>query len=287
MKFDRSLLAAGAIAATLTGGAADAQTSNGQSWSGIYGGINGGYAWGGDKTVSFTPNDGAAQIATCGGFVGGTCPGALNTNLQGGFGGLQVGYNRQVDQNWVLGVEIDFNLAAIRGSGTGTDFNLGILAANFTGEQEIKWFATFRGRVGYLATPGLLLFGTAGLAVAGVDESSILKVAPNIGAGVENGTSYLCHEPFGSMPDCFKGSRSRTATGWTAGGGFEYAVMRNLTVKTEYLYVGLDRSPLRVTALVPSSGLPPASFSANFGRPDFHLVRFGLNYNFGGCIGSC
>jgi outer membrane immunogenic protein len=288
MKFDRILLAAGAIAAAIAGGPANTQTANAQTWTGIYVGANGGYAWRGDTTTSFTANDPTAQRMTCGGEGGATCPGSLNTDLKGGFGGLQVGYNRQVNPNWVFGVEFDLSLAAIRGSGTGAGFNLFISPANFTGEQEIKWFATFRGRAGYLATPGLLLFGTGGLAVAGVDESAILKVPVGAGFGGSDGPfSFICHQPFGSMPDCFRGSRSRTATGWTAGGGLEYAVMPNLTIKTEYLYVGLSRSPVRVTALVTDSTPIPSSFNANFGRPDFHLVRFGLNYNFGGCIGTC
>jgi outer membrane immunogenic protein len=202
---------------------------------------------------------------------------------------IQVGYNHQVNPNWLVGVEVHFNLARIRGNGIGAGFNLVSVPSNFTGEQEIKWFATFRGRLAYVASPGFLLFGTGGLAVAGVDESAILKVTPGIGFGASDFPfSFICHQPLGSMPDCFKGSQSRTATGWTAGGGLEYTVMRNLTIKTEYLYVGLSRSPVRVTALVTLNNNPvPSSFNANFGRPDFHLIRFGLNYNFGGCIGGC
>jgi outer membrane immunogenic protein len=60
MKFDRILLAAGAIAAAIAGGPANVQTANAQNWTGVYIGANGGYAWG-DTTASFTPNDVTSQ----------------------------------------------------------------------------------------------------------------------------------------------------------------------------------------------------------------------------------
>src|SRR5262245_39971336 len=103
MKFNGILLAAGIIAAALAS-SANVQTANAQNWTGIYIGANGGYAWG-DTTASFTPNDVTSQRVTCGGGGGGTCPGPLSTDLNGGFGGIQVGYNHQINLNWLVGVE--------------------------------------------------------------------------------------------------------------------------------------------------------------------------------------
>ena len=62
-----------------------------------------------------------------------------------------------------------------------------------------------RGRVGYLFTPTLLIYGTAGFAYGGVDA-------------------------FGF---------SNTRTGWTAGGGLEWLFAPHWSAKVEYLYVDL------------------------------------------------
>jgi len=65
-----------------------------------------------------------------------------------------------------------------------------------------------RGRAGYLITPTLLLYGTAGFAYGDV-------------------TAF---------------QRSNTSTGWTAGGGAEWLFSPNWSAKVEYLYVDLDSS---------------------------------------------
>ena len=65
-----------------------------------------------------------------------------------------------------------------------------------------------RGRVGYLVTPTLLLYGTGGFA-------------------------YGQRERF---------QRSNTSTGWTAGGGVEWLFAPHWSAKAEYLYVDLSSS---------------------------------------------
>ena len=71
---------------------------------------------------------------------------------------------------------------------------------------NLSWFGTVRGRVGYLVTPTLLLYGTAGFAYGQVNA-------------------------FGF---------SNTPTGWTAGGGVEWMFAPHWTAKLEYLYVDLS-----------------------------------------------
>jgi outer membrane immunogenic protein len=71
------------------------------------------------------------------------------------------------------------------------------------------------------------------------------------------------------------------ATGWTLGGGLEYALWQQWTVRAEYLFVSLDSNTMTETALKTIPGCPtPSSFNANFGRSSFNVVRFGLNYQF-------
>jgi opacity protein-like surface antigen len=75
------------------------------TWTGFYGGINGGYGWS-DRTITFTPGDPFIQGSTCGGIQGGTCALPASSKLQGGFGGLQAGTNWQVNPFFLAGLEV-------------------------------------------------------------------------------------------------------------------------------------------------------------------------------------
>ena len=56
------------------------------------------------------------------------------------------------------------------------------------------------------------------------------------------------------------------ATGWTVGGGVEYAFTNNLSAKIEGLYVNLDHDD---------------NFAGFDGETDFGVIRAGLNFRFG------
>ena len=54
---------------------------------------------------------------------------------------------------------------------------------------------------------------------------------------------------------------ARTASGWTAGGGVEYAFWKNLSVRAEFFYVNLGGGDtVRVTALN-GGGFTPSSLT--------------------------
>jgi outer membrane immunogenic protein len=173
----------------------------------------------------------------------------------GFLGGGQIGYNWQLGQT-VLGVEADAawsNLKHTQNETFDPFFNgKGGETSRFS--SQIDWLATFRGRAGIAATPGLLLYVTAGAALAG-----------------EKVTYNNITNSFGVPP----GSTAFTNTGfgWVAGLGAEYTLGSNWSVKGEYLHISLD------------------SFTANFPLPagqigtgtikvnnNLDLLRFGLNY---------
>jgi outer membrane immunogenic protein len=203
--------------------------------------------------------------------------GAL-TAIAGGFGGFEGGYNWQFNHQWLAGVETDFDWSHIDGTGT-SNFILGSglpAPSNFTASQNIRWFGTVRARLGYLPADNLVVYGTGGFAYGRIDENVALNSqgTPNVNNG---GNSYFCF----TGPNCAVGGSSRTATGWTAGGGFEYALWKNISVKAEYLYVNLgggDNINL-VLQSIPTLP-PPSSFTASFTRTEFHTVRAGLNWKF-------
>ena len=109
-----------------------------------------------------------------------------------------------------------------------------------------------------------------------MNESVVFNAANN-GAGSFGGFAYTCGN--GGV-GCFVGSQSRIATGYTVGGGLEYAVWRNVTLKAEYMYVNLGSTSVRAFSVIENPGFFTASFVGNFSDYHFNVVRFGANYRF-------
>jgi outer membrane immunogenic protein len=259
------------------------------SWTGFYVGVQAGGAFA-DRTVGYTGDPAAAILLTANPILG--LPGQqpvspLGFRASGATGGVEAGYNWQVSPNWLLGVETDFSAGGPKGRGTGTSILASVppitIFQNATSDQRVDWWGTVRGRVGALATPDLLLFGSAGFAYGRVSSSdSYSNVSPgplalNIGF---LGTAFTCNDNM----TCFAGSSATVKTGWTAGGGGEWRFAPHWTLKVEYLYVDLGRDRVRANATAPgtgaNAGFALSSYLADFGRTDFHVVRAGVNYQF-------
>jgi outer membrane immunogenic protein len=123
--------------------------------------------------------------------------------------------------------------------------------------SEVEWFGTIRARLGFLATPRFMIFGTGGAAYG--ETNSYLNASFSASDGSSGG---------------FGVSKSGTNWGWTAGGGFEYAITDNITLKTEYLYVDLGSQNL-----LSVGGGPIAGFDLDVDT-HFHTVKAGLNFLF-------
>ena len=192
-------------------------------WARPYVGINGGYAWGGTSDAT------ATQIILI--------DPPFNSN--GWFGGGQIGYNWQsmAHPELVLGVEADIQGANISGSGT-------VVGLSTTAQNNLDWFGTVRGRLGY-SVGAALLYGTGGLAYGGVKDK--LTVA---GASVQ---------------------QDATKTGYAAGGGVEYAFNPAWSGKVEYQYLNLGND----SATLINGGI---AGTAKFDH-EYNTVRLGLNYH--------
>src|SRR5262249_24068019 len=121
------------------------------SWSGLYIGAHGGYGWGHDH---FTDT-----------IFGGKAP-LLRIHSQGGAWGFDAGANWQ-EGALVGGLELDFSGTSIKGSSSVTStLTIGPDSATTTVTQTDKfdYLGSARGRLGYLVTPNVLLYGTGGLA---------------------------------------------------------------------------------------------------------------------------
>ncbi len=96
-----------------------------------------------------------------------------------------------------------------------------------TTSKSLDYLGTVRGRIGYLVTPTLLLYGTGGLAYGGANSST------SVFQGI-SGPTFGITTAFGTA-----GSYSDTLVGWTAGGGLEWMFAPNWSAKLEYLYYDL------------------------------------------------
>ena len=189
---------------------------------------------------------------------------AVNFSPAGGFGGGQLGYNYQWNKWLVLGAEADFQGTDIEGHDTRSPI-LDITGTPNTppgflfAHERMQWLGTVRGRIGFAPICRLLIYGTGGFAYGNVDYSA--------NTDFENGTTY---------PTAF----TETKTGWTAGGGLEYALNNHWTIRAEYLHYDLgdaSRTQNQLIGGVPQG--PPFFVRYNFDTSG-EVVRGGLNFKF-------
>jgi outer membrane immunogenic protein len=233
----------GAQAADLTYEPAPVEAPAVFNWTGFYIGVHGGVAAGDFKYPGDLSVDTGDEVFSL-------LNGELEQDASGGFGGAQIGYNWQFNPNWVVGVEADIAASSYEGKLNG-NLNFGNDSASFEAGSEVEWFGTVRARLGY-AYDNLLLYGTGGLAYGSVKSS--------ISASVD-GDSIINE------------SASNTQTGWTIGAGFEYGITKNITLKTEYLYVDLGSE----TVIDENFGDFHAGLDV---ETKFHTLKAGLNYKF-------
>jgi outer membrane immunogenic protein len=228
------------------------------SWSGFYVGVNVGWGWG-------KPTGDLAGFSQTPGIIGaiadGRIPGSLDVKPDGAIGGGQIGVNWQTGVV-VVGLEADIQASGIRKERdlfiAGPGFPA--LPAQITAEERIRWFGTARARLGVTPVERALLYVTGGFAFGGVHSSARIAFP----------------FPGGGFDGDFSGSQSSTKTGWTAGGGFEYAFDNNWSVKAEYLYIDLGSTTFRLV----DPNFPNDFVDYRFDHRD-HIARVGVNYKFG------
>jgi outer membrane immunogenic protein len=237
------------------------------NWTGFYIGGNVGGGWG-TTNIGYVANDPGSAAA----FGSNGTPNVSSVKTSGVLGGIQVGYNWQFAPTWVAGLEADFDWSGLKNSGTtGNFFVTGAGPFAATAKERIEWFGTARARLGYLPMNNFLTFVTGGLAYGRVNQSTAYINNSGVNITFVGPPNLNC--PPAST--CLAGSSSTTAVGWTAGGGFEYAIAPKWTVKGEYLYVSLAGSAVTETQSASAS-----SINANFGRTNFNVARVGVNYRY-------
>lgn len=173
--------------------------------------------------------------------------------------------------------------------------------------KSVNSLSTVRGRIGDLISPGLLAYATGGLAFGRVDSST--ATAQTFGGALSASGTFATSSPYvnpcaapgdpycgltnysGSNSVAFplngasmiRSSYSGTKVGWTFGGGLEWMIATNWSVKGEYLYYSLGTVTTGGTgALInPQTGAVQAYMTqVTHVSFDGHIARAGINYHF-------
>src|ERR1043165_6809720 len=280
-----ALLAGPAIAADLPMKApvAAAVAAPAWNWTGFYIGAHGGGTWGrAEITHSAIPALAGEAFPEDAAAVTAASSPLLNPN--GYVAGGHAGFNYQT-RSFVWGIEGDFSYFRLRASSAGTFPFPSTLAGGIIGpptltfntstEISTDWLLTVRPRLGF-AAGNALFYTTGGLAVTNEKVNQV--------TGVLNGAT-------------FTSSISETRLGWTVGGGIEYMLSPNWTIRAEYLHLdfgtasgpGVNNVPAGVLGNLPCTAgqaviTGPGTYTgcSISSRLTAELVRAGITYKFGG-----
>jgi len=246
------------------------------SWTGFYIGVDVGGRWSDANWTTTCLQQGFAACPAANFPARFAFNNPSNYNSSGFKGGGYGGYNWQMS-NWVVGVEGDVQW------GDNKRTKAGIPGANdptIAGSPGLdsssirqNWEASLRGRLGVLVTPGVLFFGTGGVAFTNVESSGFCGTAFPVGwcsagAGTFVGTSQ---------------TRSSDRVGWTVGAGVEAMVTSNWLLRGEYRYADYGKYSSTIFA-----GQGGGAINADAVTYDTslrtHSVTVGLAYKFGGPV---
>lgn len=200
-------------------------------WSGPYIGLAAGHDFVKSRRTRSTAGNGAT------GGIPATEVGEAEGN--GSRIGLLGGYTWQLARHWVVGIEGDFGLSRARPrlytNSTELLVNTSIITPQDMRNQADTEFASdwtggLRARLGY-ATGPVLVFGSAGLALM-QEVQTRTQYLDNAAASYFNANRRFSQN---SAP-MFSEKDRRLATGWSVGGGVEWALGNNWSVRGDYGY---------------------------------------------------
>jgi outer membrane immunogenic protein len=225
------------------------------SWTGLYFGINGGYAWGHE---SWMDNNGTPVGCANTPPTPSTCPVSFSPN--GGIFGGQIGARYQFSNNFVIGAEVAAAWADLNATTSLPNASFPTLSESL----KVRSLVALTGQVGY-AWNQALLYVKGGVAAAN--------------------TGWMVNAPTAVAPNTpFTGSSSEDNGGWTVGVGLDYKIWNNLVAGIEY-----DHYDLAYAAFsAPVSNGGTEAFITNPSRLTIDAIvgRLSYQFDFGGPIAT-
>ena len=179
-------------------------------------------------------------------------------------GGINLGFNHQIDENFVIGLEADLS-TGFKDTDRTVDSSSCCSDYVYNWNTNLRWISTIRARAG-LAVNKSMFYMTGGLALTGARLSQVTTTNANY-------TDYGAH---------FNG----TLMGYALGGGIEHAVSDHISVKAEFMhdsfgkkrgcYMDLEGSDAGVCW---NAGDPGMDDYVAW-QPSVNTARIGFNYRF-------
>jgi outer membrane immunogenic protein len=268
-------------------------------WTGFYFGVDVGGAWtnlsASSTSSSTNPFTEVARFPT--GAVNFTSTGAQADNSSatgsgrrwgGVFADLMLGYSARVAPEWVAGIQVEGGVANVRfhgiGSGVSSSSSTFIdrdgtgavtgsgMSTNTQGfSQEfaavMRWSVAAMARLGWLATPTTLIYGTAGATYAGFggagfDFDSFHTWGPSVGGGVEQ----------------------KLGSNWSIRGEYRFTKFRqantNSPFSSQETSSSTDFGPTGAVTGTTTSTFSSAGNTITSFNPDLHTIRVAVIYAF-------
>lgn len=168
-------------------------------------------------------------------------------------GGAQVGCDYQSPTNWVFGLQGDVSWLNANNSAAGS---IGLFSESVG--EKIDWFASTTARLGYAAGPWLI-YGKGG--AAWVREKF-----------TNDGSLFIVRS--------FTADGKTTLSGWTLGGGLEFAFAPNWSANVEYDFYDFGTRSTTLSGVATGVGGGPFSETISV-KQNFSVVKVGLSYHFG------
>jgi outer membrane immunogenic protein len=219
------------------------------SWTGFYIGGHAGCGWAGAPSITGFNTDDAADIFT-----------HSTESASGCFSGGQIGFDYQFAGGFVFGVLGDISFGKISSFNQSTEDAASLLAESTGWESKLTSFGTARGRLGYAINGGLPVIGGLGWMpyVTGGWAWGRNKISSQADAGTFT-------------------SDTQSLSGWTIGGGIEYAITPSLSWKGEYLYTRYNSATYAVILDDEPAVLPGLTLD----RMNVSTFKTGLNWRLG------
>ena len=263
-------------------------------WQGPWAGLGVGYKWL-DTDIDRSQLD-IAEPRVDGRFgeprntTGTPLPTGQSFSGDGFTAGVLAGYNVR-HGSYVFSLEGDFDFTNVSGSDTIRVSSVADFAGQSTGEidvanredscradKDMNFEGSLRARAGYLVSPKLLVFVTAGLAVAQVDHQVDCQT-----------TTTFFDQPttanLGTHTTRINQSDKQWEYGFTVGGGAEAKLHHGWSMRFDYAYVDLSERKQRLTidrsSTVANYDNTGATSTTYKWDEDYHKIRLSLIYKFG------
>jgi outer membrane immunogenic protein len=185
--------------------------------------------------------------------------------------GPYAGYNFQVSPQWLFGIEGDWAWANKSAMQSNFKYFIGNPPPDSSFAIRYGSDSSLRGRIGFLATPAVLVYATGGA------------------AWLSTKTTSNC-----STTSCFPNTYAPAVlqqysvwTGWTAGGGFEWALASNWLLRGEYRFSDFGKKNFVEVRPCSPSPSPSCGIATNLNvgydlSIQTQIITLGLAYRFGG-----